>query len=219
MEPLELVAHLRAEASAAGLDLVQPFSIARWHRARRPEEPWLGQPAHLAVVFGNHRRLWTVLGQQQRLAAVDPIDHWVTTRLEAALRGTPVVERHWAHAAPPPPILRMAFASGLLSPSPIGLGLHPRHGLWSAVRAVVSFSVPWTEPAAPATRSPCEGCPAPCAAAAAPLPLPQSREDLRAAWRDWVRVREACPVGAAWRYSDAQLRYHYAGEGAPGATP
>ena len=28
-------------------------------------------------------------------------------------------------------------------------------------------------------------------------------------WRDWVRVREVCPVGQSARYSDDQIRYHY----------
>jgi hypothetical protein len=28
------------------------------------------------------------------------------------------------------------------------------------------------------------------------------------AWRDWLAVRERCAL-QAWRYSDAQIHYHY----------
>lgn len=28
-------------------------------------------------------------------------------------------------------------------------------------------------------------------------------------WRRWLAVRDACPVGRAHRYSDAQIAYHY----------
>ena len=42
--------------------------------------------------------------------------------------------------------------------------------------------------------------------------LPPSREAVRARWRQWVAVRDAPCPGHPWRYSDAQLRYHYTGD-------
>ena len=32
---------------------------------------------------------------------------------------------------------------------------------------------------------------------------------LASARQAWVAIRDACPVGTASRYSEAQLRYHY----------
>jgi len=29
------------------------------------------------------------------------------------------------------------------------------------------------------------------------------------AWRQWLNVRDACPLGRAYRYGDDQIAYHY----------
>ncbi|MGC4063984.1 MAG: hypothetical protein QM784_04975 [Polyangiaceae bacterium] len=61
---------------------------------------------------------------------------------------------------------------------------------------------------------PCANCAAPCLlsfdaarriSAAAPT-------DKRVTdhWTHWLDVRDACPVGREYRYTDAQIRYHYA---------
>jgi methylmalonic aciduria homocystinuria type C protein len=41
---------------------------------------------------------------------------------------------------------------------------------------------------------------------------PRTTEELRDRWRLWLAVRDACPVGREHRYSDEQIRFHYAGE-------
>jgi methylmalonic aciduria homocystinuria type C protein len=33
--------------------------------------------------------------------------------------------------------------------------------------------------------------------------------NLRAHWQTWLAWRDACPVGRAHRYTEAQIRYHY----------
>jgi methylmalonic aciduria homocystinuria type C protein len=36
------------------------------------------------------------------------------------------------------------------------------------------------------------------------------REGISDTWPLWLAVRDACPIGRAHRYDDAQIRYHYA---------
>jgi methylmalonic aciduria homocystinuria type C protein len=33
---------------------------------------------------------------------------------------------------------------------------------------------------------------------------------VREQWRLWLAVRDACPVGREYRYSENQIRWHYA---------
>ena len=70
--------------------------------------------------------------------------------------------------------------------------------------------------AAPAIAAPCD-CARGCAARRSRAALDGGRArgttaELRERWRLWLAVRDACPVGRAHRYSDAQIRFHYAGE-------
>jgi methylmalonic aciduria homocystinuria type C protein len=36
-----------------------------------------------------------------------------------------------------------------------------------------------------------------------------THDQIASEWSNWVAVRDACPVGRAERYDDAQVRYHY----------
>jgi methylmalonic aciduria homocystinuria type C protein len=82
-------------------------------------------------------------------------------------------------------------------------------GPWVGLRALVSFDDPGaaTEPAAPAP--PCPHCAADCAPAWAALNPASSEAEFRRDWRAWADARAACPLGAAHRYSEDQLAYHY----------
>jgi methylmalonic aciduria homocystinuria type C protein len=66
-----------------------------------------------------------------------------------------------------------------------------------------------------------EGLLPPCAACDAPCLSPFERARLISAatptdqrvtdhWKHWLAVRDACPFGREYRYTDAQIRYHYA---------
>lgn len=111
----------------------------------------------------------------------------------------------------------IAHAAGLGARSRLGLLLHPRHGPWFAIRALLL-----SEREAPvARRMPvpdfCSDCAAPCTAACpagavtrAGISLDRCSEsrhsDPRCASRCDARL--ACPVGADSRYPPAALAHH-----------
>ncbi len=48
---------------------------------------------------------------------------------------------------------------------------------------------------------------------------PRDQAELRERWKLWLAVRDGCPVGRDHRYSDDQIRYHYAGDRSGQADP
>jgi len=93
------------------------------------------------------------------------------------------------------------------------LAIHPQHGPWFGLRAVLVAAIEGP-PSTPRPASPCASCSAPCvpalerALAVSGSPLSSAAITRHAA--AWIAVRDACPIGRASRYSDAQLDYHYA---------
>jgi methylmalonic aciduria homocystinuria type C protein len=215
-----LAERLGAALSPDGLDLVWPFSAARYDAAVAPVHrlPAVGRADALAILVGNSRALWppfraALAAAPERREADHPLDDWVEERVRAAAATlNRACAFAWAHARGGRVIAlqRLCELSGLAAIAPCHLNVHPVFGPWIALRAVVVIDAP--PPASPRHNpSPCAGCPAPCVPAFA-----QARErargaadPLRAAWRDWLAVRDACPVGRAHRYDEAQLLYHY----------
>ncbi len=194
-----------AALATAGLDIAQRFDA----RALAAE---LAIPAlacaSLGVLVGNTRALWPALVRARRgdaalRASLDPVEHHVEAAVAhafAAVMPARVVFSHRRYDGAFLPFQRVAVASGLASSAPTGLVIHAEYGPWFALRAiVVCDGEPPTRRAAPVACC----CDAACATA-----LAQACE--RGGWRAWVAVRDACTAGRAWRYSDAQIAYHYA---------
>ncbi len=203
--------------AGTGLDLLAPLAMGAYNRA--VSEP-LRLPAgddRLALVVGNTRVLWPlflkVFRRQSDLQRTsDPLDRYVEQALARALDGLPVLDVRGAHEPPPRrvAIQRAADLAGMASLSPAHLSVHPIYGPWIALRALVVLDMPTSAgPAWPA--APCwEGCGRPCLEA-----LQKALEvgwDPKRTWRAWVAIRDACPRGRRHRYSEAALRYHYAGD-------
>jgi methylmalonic aciduria homocystinuria type C protein len=218
----------QARCEAAGLDLVQPFGVATFHRGAPARERLaaFGRENALGLVVGNTRRLWDVFRDALRsdarlLAQADPLDAYVTAAItRAATELAPRALVSFAHVLEPAPIpiQRIAEAAGLAQLSPSHLSVHSIYGPWIALRAVVVVDVDFeeAEPAAGGANRLCDGCARPCMPAfeAALRGATASGAPLGAAIRDdfrpWVRVREVCPAGRAHRYDEGQIEYHYA---------
>jgi methylmalonic aciduria homocystinuria type C protein len=206
-----LLDDLRARCETAGLDLFAPFDAATWNeRAAKHERlPDVGREHALAVVVGNTRRLWPAFlaahaSRPDLRADANPLDRYVVDELTGAVSRTGArAAIAWGHLMQPAPvpIQRIAAAAGLAALGPAHLCVHPTFGPWIALRAVVVLDAPPPE-AVELTRSPCDGCSAPCVPALA-------RAVAAPAWRAWLAVRDACPVGGAHRYGDDQIAYHY----------
>lgn len=221
-----LLAQLASACEAEGFDLFASTTLGAYER-RVPETHrlGLGWPDDRALVLvGNSRAAWP-----RFLAALDedidesgdvlrthphPFDTWTMQRLAVALApaSTHRLELRFAFSGPPHHFaaLHLAEATGLAHRGPAGLGVHPTLGLWFGLRAALAIDLPWRE-AAPAPDL-CSPCPAPCKTAldAALAASAAGIHPVRDHWRPWLAVRDACPVGREHRYTDAQIRWHYA---------
>lgn len=212
---------LAAACENAGFDLTASFSVAGWNaRAIAPERlPLFGDDC-LGLVVGNTRRFWGALqaayaADTALQASPHPLDAYAMAAISTAAERTGA-RTHclWAHTTEPTPIpiQRIAQAAGLAWLSPSHLSVHPTHGPWISLRAVVVVDAPPPPGDAAAPPDPCTTCAQPCVAALRAVVGEAIRpEGLRvgADWRGWLAVRDSCPVGRAHRFSDAQIEYHY----------
>lgn len=216
----DLIETVRGALAPAGLDLVQPLSVA-WYNAavdRAYSLPDFGRAHALGIVVGNTRAMWPRFLAARKAdaalhAATDPIDVYAAHAIETAAARLPAATEIRLASDPAPWLVsmqRLADVSGLAPLSPSYLNVHPTFGPWIGLRGVIIVDADGpTERTAPP--------PLPCDCAATCLPLFQAAmaepheglADVAAAWPHWVAVRDACPVGRAHRYSEQQLRYHY----------
>ncbi len=202
----------------AGLDLVAATRTDRYDRAVPAEYhlPDIGRPDALVVVVGNTRALWPAFlawlaDDRTRLDLGDPLDAYVERIVHRAVRGLELeAEACFAHDPPPRRVAmqRLAELSGLARIASNQLCVHPEFGPWISLRgAIVVDAAGPPDPAQPPP-DPCLGCTDECREAFRVAMEVSRVRGPREAWQEWVAVREACPVGRAHRFSDAQIRYH-----------
>jgi methylmalonic aciduria homocystinuria type C protein len=198
---------VKAALAARGFDLFAEMGTA--------DEPLglpdFGRASARAVVVGNTRALWDFV---KDLPGDDPIDRYAERVItEEAARVGVAFEIRWAHHVPATiAIQRAAAAAGLAWLSPSHLCVHQVYGPWIGLRAVVVFDQ--DAGARPArVAAPC-CCNSGCMTAferACAAGVPRDQAELRDRWRLWLAVRDACPVGRTWRYSEEQISHHYTG--------
>jgi cyanocobalamin reductase (cyanide-eliminating) / alkylcobalamin dealkylase len=137
-------------------------------------------------------------------AATDPIDRHTERSVDiasGAIDGR-AFYGHRRYGESFLPFQRIAVAAGLASLAPTQLLIHPTYGPWFALRAVIlhAGTPPATQPLAPSCT--CDGS---CREAFDRA----MRAEGPDAWRVWLAARDACTVGREYRYSEAQLAYHY----------
>ena len=205
-----------------GLDLVQGFDSARYneliagHKTLAPL-PQFGRQGVLALLVGNTKALWPLFIEachrdtdlQDRS---DPLDAWVERVVKESLKDVPAkCALRFSHNPGEGLVsmLHLAQASGLAHVGPAHLAVHPEHGTWFGLRAVILVDAepPHAQPGS--VLVPCDGCHAPCVEALDAALAAGPASEIAASWQAWVAVRDACPVGRASRYSEAQIRYHY----------
>ena len=181
-----------------------------------------GRPAAAVVLVGNvGGAMWAAFSAARR-AEPHPLDAWARRVLDpvaAALDARAVYpsDRPWL------PFQRWAQRAEAVAPSPIGLLIHPEHGLWHAYRgALLLAAVPPDLPRRGEHPSPCATCAdRPCLSAcpvgahsAAGFAVDACTRHLVSAEERCIaggcRSRDACPVGRASRFPDAQVRFHMA---------
>jgi hypothetical protein len=181
-------------------------------------------PAATALIVGNvGPSFWGHVQAAPEGRGPDPVDRWtarVLGELAADLGATALLPfggpphhpfQRWARRADPD-----------LSVSPLGLLIHPDHGLWRALRGALLFGERLDLPTIAAPRlSPCASCAGrPCLGTCPVGAFSAGGYDV-AACRTYLhtlsgqpcvvqgcRARTACPVGQAHAYTGAQAQHH-----------
>ena len=214
-------------AAESGLDIAVPCVAQRYnalvksHGQLMPIETF-GRAQTSALLVGNTRALWPALkravAREPEVFEQDPVDRYVERTISKLQRAILSPSRiYYGHVMGPEMVsmLHAAQASGFADHGPAHLAVHPNHGPWFALRALIIVDHPGeieevTEPKL------CTGCPAPCVSALndamRTTELSTPKDGLGRNWPLWVAIRDACPHGKGARYSDAQIRYHYASD-------
>ncbi len=199
------------------MDLAEPLQVG-WYNdvvERHLRVPDFGRPESLAIVIGNTRALWPHLLRALHFdralsEAPDPLECYVEEAVERALSRSELRgEVRWSHTVGERMVAmqRLAHIAGLAYLSPAHLSVHPLHGPWIALRAVVVLDIAGPAGDPPICRLPCDACEEAC------VPVMDSltaRPATEVSPLDWVAVRDACPLGRDSRYSAEQIDYHYA---------
>jgi ferredoxin len=182
-----------------------------------------GSRALSVVLLGNvGGSIWPAFSTWRRdYTGAAPLDTW-----SKAVIG-PVAERFDAmpyYPSDPPymPFQQWAMWAEGLKASPLGILIHPDYGLWHGYRGALAFrSLIPAEPVA-TKPSPCESCAEkPCLSACPAEAISLAgfavgpcrthlvtSEGQAGCMKSGCVARNACPVGAAYRYPEAQLRFH-----------
>ena len=150
-----------------------------------------------------------------------PLDRWSRRVIEGLARDLGALALFPFGGPPFWPFQQWARRSEPVHPSPIGLLIHPRYGLWHSYRGALGFREALDVPELAAAPSPCELLPRTLvleymprrrvlsAAATMSPPAPaiwraRAGEDCMDAG---CRARRACPVGAAHAYGPDQASF------------
>ena len=151
----------------------------------------------------------------------NPLDRWTKRVID------PIAEKFGARAIYPfgpetTPFQRWALRAETVFSSPLGILIHPEYGLWHAYRGALLFSEQLDLSARSNALSPCDSCAAkPCLSACPVGAFNGTAYDVAACASHLTSseqtclsigciARNACPIGAEWRYPEAQVRFHMA---------
>lgn len=187
-----------------------------------------GARTRTVVVIGNiGGSIWPTF-RQQETPGPDPLDRWTRSVL------APLADQlgaGYVHPSDEPfqPFQRWAARADDVWPSPIGLLIHPEHGLWHAYRGAFLFAVELRDlPPVGRRRSPCLDCELrPClttcpvgafsitSSGATAYDVEECAGHLRRGAdprcaHEGCAARLACPVNAGGRYGPDQMRFHMA---------
>jgi hypothetical protein len=168
------------------------------------------------------REGWSALAASTEASdgLADPLDRW-SRRVIEAVAGELGAKPLFPFGGPPfLPFQQWAQRAEPVHPSPIGILIHPRYGLWHSYRGALGFSEKLAI-AAPATvRAPCESCTGRWCLSACPVgAFSDAGYDVAAcvghlrsaAGADCMgfgcRARRACPVGAEHAYGPEQANF------------
>jgi hypothetical protein len=211
LRPLGLV--LRGGFAAAPSDALPPLPDGRAPRA--------------VLMVGNVGEpggdpMWRAFAEQRaQFPGPHPMNDWTRAAIGPLARAVGALALYPFDGPPYHPFQKWAMRAEPVSPSPLGLFIHPVFGLWHAYRAALVFAEELDPPPRVEIASPCETCAdKPCLTAcpvgaftAKGYDVPRCASFLETeAGEDCMenacRARRACPVAPDRAPVMAQARFH-----------
>ncbi|MBB5573537.1 MULTISPECIES: 4Fe-4S dicluster domain-containing protein [Rhizobium] len=188
-----------------------------------------GTPARSVILLGNiGGSIWEPFSRWRQSPEnadhTDPLDEWskaIIRPLAAVFNAT----AYFPSDPPWQPFQRWAMQAEGLKASPLGILIHPDYGLWHGYRGALGFAdIIEVDGAGTMAAHPCDHCDEKPCLTACPVEAVTSVGFDVAACRSHLRTdagktgciisgclaRNACPVGSAYRYPQAQLAFHMA---------
>jgi len=183
-----------------------------------------GKPAASVLLIGNAGpAMWRAFSgsAQAQDGEAHPLNRWTRHHLDAIATAIGGLALYPFDATPVWPFQQWAARCEPVSPSPLGLLIHPDYGLWHAYRAAIVLAEPMDLPAPAPIPSPCQTCAKrPClsrcpvgAFSTNGYDVPVCARHLQSpAGADCLQggclARRACPVGVAYQQVPAQNAFH-----------
>eukprot|EP01098_Paradermamoeba_levis_P001094 TRINITY_DN11231_c0_g1_i1.p1 TRINITY_DN11231_c0_g1~~TRINITY_DN11231_c0_g1_i1.p1 ORF type:complete len:235 (-),score=27.86 TRINITY_DN11231_c0_g1_i1:157-861(-) len=214
-----LVERLRVQLAKSGLDIVHPFQVG-WYNRQTPKHPlpsFLRQNT-LGILVGNTKAIWNPFINHlktKKTLSFSPLDSFtescvssVLKEEEASLQGVKVEVRYVWDMSPDRFVAfqHLAHHSGAAYFNKNAyLNIHQDYGAWIAWRACIVLDMDGpSEERFVELANPC-----PEADSAILEKLQTALNDKTNDWRKWVEMRDTCPIGKEYRYSEEQMIYHY----------
>jgi len=188
-----------------------------------------GAAARSVVLLGNiGGSIWAPFSHWGQLpenaGRSNPLDDWSKTVI-GPVASSMGATAYFPSDPPWQPFQRWAMQAEGLKASPLGILIHPDYGLWHGYRGALGFAEDLrAAQTAASSPHPCDSCmEKPCLAAcpvgaitAVGFDVPGCRSHLRmpqgqaGCMADGCLARNACPIGAGYRYPAEQLAFHMA---------
>jgi hypothetical protein len=206
---------MKAAVEAAGLALRGGFALSEEERVGA-----LAGRRALVLLGMVGARPWAAFAASPEACdgAPHPLDRWsrrVVTELAQRLGAVAL----FPFEGPPFwPFQAWARRAEPVAPSPLGLLIHPRYGLWHSYRGALAGD--FEPPPVATAANPCESCEGRPCLSACPVGAFTDRGYDVPACADWLRgagadcmsggclARRACPVGDAYRQAPEQAAFH-----------
>lgn len=180
-----------------------------------------GRPTQTVIMTGNAGpAMWEAFAAAGSTGP-DPLDRWSRSVLESIADQYDAEVMMPSDGPPYMPFQRWAMRAEPVYPSPLGILIHPKWGLWHGYRGALLFAIPLDVPKRETPLNPCEACDEkPCLttcpvdaftgsnyrveACAAHLRTPIGKTCLTGG----CLARRACPVAIAAHPSPNQAAFH-----------